>query len=112
MWALFVITTIGVWAFWVYDGLVQLRRQADSAWSDLGMQLKHRDELMQQLRTNQEALNCRQTLTRLNEALRDAKQHYNTIVQDFNARLTVFPDRLIARAGKFEPKELFPLHDA
>ena len=47
MWVILgVVAVILVWAVVVYNGLVQLRVRADGAWSDIGVQLKRRYDLI------------------------------------------------------------------
>ena len=65
-----------------------------------------------QLRTNEEVMDLRQSLTKLDSVWQAAGQYHNTLVQDYNTRLTAFPDRLVAHAGKFQPKALFQPDDA
>ena len=46
MWLLIVVVVIGLWAVMAYNGLIQLRVRADGAWSDIGVQLKRRYDLI------------------------------------------------------------------
>lgn len=62
-----------------------------------------------QLRANENFMGLQQSLTQVEEALQGARRYYNAVVRDYNTKLTVFPDRLIAQTGRFQPKEFFQL---
>lgn len=62
-----------------------------------------------QLRANENFMGLQQSLTQVEEALQGARRYYNAVVRDYNTKLTVFPDRLIAQAGGFTSKEFFQL---
>jgi len=62
-----------------------------------------------QLRANENFMGLQQSLTQVEEALQGARRYYNAVVRDYSTKLTVFPDRLIAQAGGFQPKEFFQL---
>ncbi len=50
MWlGLAILTVVVLWAVATYNGLVQLRVRADGAWSDIGVQLKRRYDLIPNL---------------------------------------------------------------
>ena len=65
-----------------------------------------------QLRANENFMSLQQSLTQVEETLQGARRYYNAVVRDYNTKLTVFPDRLIAQAGGFQPKEFFQLDSA
>ena len=46
MWLLVVIVAFMFWWVLIYNGLIQLRVRADGAWSDIGVQLKRRYDLI------------------------------------------------------------------
>ena len=46
MWPLVVIVAFMFWGVLIYNGLIQLRVRADGAWSDIGVQLKRRYDLI------------------------------------------------------------------
>ena len=46
MWFFAVLAILLVWALVIYNGFVQLRVRADGAWSDIGVQLKRRYDLI------------------------------------------------------------------
>jgi len=43
---LVIVAAVGLWAAFVYNGLVKLRVLADNAWSDIDVQLKRRHDLI------------------------------------------------------------------
>ena len=60
-----------------------------------------------QLRANENFMSLQQSLTQIEEAVQGARRYYNAVVRDYNTKLTIFPDRLIAQATQFQPKEFF-----
>lgn len=170
MWALILVAAILLWVVLIYNGLVQLRVRADGAWSDIGVQLKRRYDLIPnvveavkgyaaheqkvfaqvtearsramqatspkekeaaegmltgalkslfavaesypQLRANENFMGLQQSLTQVEEALQGARRYYNAVVRDYNTKLEVFPDRLLAQPAGFKPKEFFQLDAA
>ncbi|MBI4341577.1 MAG: LemA family protein [Candidatus Omnitrophica bacterium] len=65
-----------------------------------------------QLRANENFMGLQQSLTQVEETLQGARRYYNAVVRDYNTKLSVLPDRLIAQAGGFTPKEFFQLDSA
>jgi LemA protein len=170
MWILIVVAAMLIWAVVAYNGLVQLRVRADGAWSDIGVQLKRRYDLIPnvveavkgyaaheqkvfvqvtearsramqtvgpkekeaaeglltgtlkslfavaenypQLRANENFMGLQQSLTQIEEALQGARRYYNAVVRDYNTKLAVFPDRLVAQVGGFTSKQFFQLDSA
>jgi LemA protein len=49
MWLWIAVAVILAWAVLAYNGLVQLRLRGDSAWADIGVQLKRRYDLIPNL---------------------------------------------------------------
>jgi LemA protein len=165
-----IVAALLLWAILIYNGLVQLRVRADGAWSDIGVQLKRRYDLIPnvveavkgyaaheqtvfaqvtearskamqatgpkekeaaegmlagtlkslfavaenypQLRANENFMGLQRSLTEVEEALQGARRYYNAVVRDFNTKLAVFPDQLIASLARFTPKEFFQLDSA
>jgi len=62
-----------------------------------------------QLRANESFMGLQQSLTQVEEALQGARRYYNAVVRDYNTKCHVFPDQLIARLGRFAPREFFQL---
>jgi LemA protein len=170
MWVLLVVAVVLVWAVVIYNGLVQLRVRGDGAWSDIGVQLKRRYDLIPnlvetvkgyaaheqrvftqvtearsramqagspkekeaaegvltgalkslfavaeqypQLRANENFMGLQHSLTQVEEALQHSRRYYNAVVRDYNTKLGVFPDRLIAQATGFQSKAFFQLDSA
>jgi len=165
-----LLAAIAVWAVVIYNGLIQLRVRAESAWSDIGVQLRRRYELIPnlvetvkgyagheenvfrqvtearsramqaagpaqkqaaegaltgalkslfavaesypQLRANENFMGLQQSLMQVEEVLQGARRYYNAVVRDYNTKLTVVPDRLIAQLGGFQPRAFFQLESA
>ena len=62
-----------------------------------------------QLRANENFMGLQQSLTQIEEAVQQARRYYNAVVRDYNTKLTILPDRLIAQLGRFMPKAFFQL---
>ena len=69
-------------------------------------------EAYPQLRANENFLGLQRSLTEIEEALQAARRYYNAVVRDYNTKLEVLPDRLIASAAGFRPKEFFQLESS
>ena len=65
-----------------------------------------------QLRANENFMGLQKTLEEIEAALQNSRRYYNAVVRDYNTKLQVFPDQLVARAGGFQPKEFFQLDSA
>ena len=65
-----------------------------------------------QLRANENFMSLQRSLTEVEEALQGARRYYNAVVRDYNTKRSVLPDRFIAQAGGFQPKEFFQLDSA
>ncbi len=168
MWILgIVIGVVLIWTVVVYNDLVQMRLRADNAWSDIGVQLKRRYDLIPnvveavkgyaahekqvfvkvtearskamqvkdpkgkeaaegmltsslkslfavaenypQLRANENFLGLQQSLTQVEEALQGARRYYNAVVRDYNTKLAIFPNSLVAQTTHFLPRDFFQL---
>ena len=62
-----------------------------------------------QLRANENFLGLQKSLSEIEEALQSARRYYNAVVRDYNTKLEVFPDRIVAGFGGFKSKEFFQL---
>ena len=62
-----------------------------------------------QLRANENFMGLQRSLTDIEEALQGARRYYNAVVRDYNTKLNVFPDRLVAGVTQFKSKEFFQL---
>ena len=65
-----------------------------------------------QLHANENFMGLQQSLTQIEEAVQGARRYYNAVVRDYNTKLSVFPDRVIASVGGFREKEFFQLDTA
>lgn len=62
-----------------------------------------------QLRANENFQSLQKSLTEIEEAVQSARRYYNAVVRDYNTKLGVLPDNLIAQFGGFKSKEFFQL---
>lgn len=60
-----------------------------------------------QLRASENFQGLQSSLNQIEEAIQDSRRYYNAVVRDYNTRLSVIPDRFIATAGAFRPREFF-----
>lgn len=60
-----------------------------------------------QLRASENFQGLQGSLNQIEEAIQNARRYYNAVVRDYNTKLSVIPDRLIAALGGFSPKEFF-----
>ena len=65
-----------------------------------------------QLRANENFMGLQQSLGQVEEAVQGARRYYNAVVRDYNTKIAELPDRVIAQAGGFTPKEFFQLDSA
>jgi LemA protein len=65
-----------------------------------------------QLRANENFMSLQQSLTQIEDALQGARRYYNAVVRDYNTKLTVLPDLIVARLGRFQPRDFFQLDAA
>ena len=65
-----------------------------------------------QLRASENFMNLQQSLSQIEEAVQGARRYYNAVVRDFNTKLIIFPDRLIAQMLALKAKEFFQLDSA
>ncbi len=63
------------------------------------------------LKANTNFLKLQDELSRLEEAIQNARRYYNAIVRDYNARLESFPDILVAQKFDFKPRSYFELDE-
>lgn len=151
----------------IYNGLVQLKNKADSAWADIDTQLKRRHDLIPNLvetvkgysnfeqktleevtklrssaiqakdikqkesaenmltetlkglfavaenypdlKANKSFLNLQNTLVEIEEHIQLSRRYYNAVIRDFNTKIEVFPNNLIAKPFKFTRRDFFQL---
>lgn len=63
------------------------------------------------LKANQNFLDLQQTLTEIEENIQLSRRYYNATVRDFNTKLQVFPNNLIAAPFGFKKREFFQISE-
>jgi len=63
------------------------------------------------LKASERFLDLQRALTDLEDDLQNARRYYNAVVRDFNTRVQVFPDLLVARPFGFRDLDFFELED-
>jgi LemA protein len=81
--------------------------QADNALTQALRSLFAVSENYPQLRANENFLSLQQELSDIEEKVAFARQFYNRNVLDFNTRIEVFPNIVIANTFNFQPFEFF-----
>lgn len=64
------------------------------------------------LKASERFLDLHRALVDVEDDLQQARRYYNAVVRDYNTRLEVIPDVVVARALAFHPREFFSLADA
>ena len=166
---LLVIVVIVLFVVGVYNSLIKLRVETESAWSDIDTQLKRRFDLIPNLvetvkgyakheskvfeevtkartaamgatgpaeaaqaenmltgalkslfavaenypdlKANENFINLQDTMTQIEDEINKSRRYYNATVRDFNTKLQVFPNNIIAGMFNFTEKEFFELDD-
>ena len=62
-----------------------------------------------QLKANENFLQLQGTLNEIEEAIQSSRRYYNAVVRDFNTKLQVFPNNVIAPVFNFKQKDFFQL---
>ncbi len=65
-----------------------------------------------QLKASENFLSLQQSLSQIEDTIQSARRYYNAVVRDYNTKQSVFPDLIVARIGKFSPREFFQLESA
>lgn len=86
--------------------------QADNALTQALRSLFAVSENYPQLRANENFLALQQELSDIEEKIAFARQFYNRNVMDFNTRIEVFPNVMIANMFNFHPFEFFEAEEA
>ncbi len=86
--------------------------QADNALTSALRSLFAVAENYPQLRANENFLALQSELSDIEEKVAFARQFYNRNVMDFNQRIEVFPNVIIAGSFNFEPFEFFEAEEA
>jgi LemA protein len=61
------------------------------------------------LKANQNFLELQNTLTQTEDEINKSRRYYNAVVRDFNTKLQVFPNNIIAGMFNFKEREFFEL---
>lgn len=166
---LVIIAVVAIWIVAVYNGLIRLKNRVDEAWSDIGVQLKRRYDLIPNLintvkgyaahekqlfekvteartaamgaqtphdkeqaenmlsgtlkslfavaenypdlKANQNFLELQRELTDTEDKIQASRRFYNGNVRDFNTKIEVFPNNIIASMLKFVKREFFQIDE-
>jgi len=87
----------------------QEKGQADASLTGTLKSLFAIAENYPQLRANENFMGLQTSLTAIETDVQNARRYYNAVVRDYNTKCHVFPDQLIARLGRFAPREFFQL---
>jgi LemA protein len=68
-------------------------------------------EAYPQLKANENFLALQEELTATESKVAYARQFYNDLVMKLNTAIQSFPSNLVARLGKFPPREFFDIED-
>jgi LemA protein len=90
---------------------VEQQAQAENMISGALRQLFALSEAYPDLKANQNFAQLQEELSSTENKIAFARQHYNSAVQQYNTRIEVFPDNLIAGQMGFQRREFFELED-
>jgi LemA protein len=65
-----------------------------------------------QLRANENFMGLQKSLTEVEETLQNARRYYNAVIRDYNIKIGVFPNLLIAPIAGFKERDYFQLDSA
>lgn len=83
------------------------KAQAENMLSDTLKSLFAVAESYPELKANTNFLDLQQTLTSIEEKIQAARRFYNGMVRDFNTKIQVFPNNLVAGMLNFKSREFF-----
>jgi len=63
------------------------------------------------LKANENFLEFQRELTDTEDKIQAARRFYNTNVRDFNTKIQIFPNNLVAKWLKFAPREFFEIEE-
>lgn len=164
---LLILALLAAFLVMIYNGLVQLKNKADSAWADIDAKLKRRHDLIPNLvetvkgyashekqtlekvtemrseainaknvkqkenaenaltdtikslfavaenypdlKANENFLNLQNTLSEIEEHIQLSRRYYNAVVRDFNTKIEVFPNNLVAGQFGFTRRDFFQI---
>jgi len=90
---------------------IQEKEKAENMLSSTLKSIFALSENYPELKANQNFLDLQKTLTEVEDKLQLSRRYYNATVRDFNTKIEVFPNNLIANAFKFDKKEFFQVED-
>lgn len=61
------------------------------------------------LKANENFLKLQEELSRIEEALQNARRYYNAVVRDYNTRIMMFPSNIVANMFGFRPEQFFEI---
>jgi LemA protein len=85
--------------------------QAENMLTGALRQLFALSEAYPDLKANQNFAQLQEELSSTENKIAFSRQHYNSTVQQYNTRLQVFPDNVLAGMMGFQPREFFELED-
>jgi LemA protein len=88
------------------------KAQAENMLSDTLKSLFAVAESYPELKANQNFLDLQKTLTDIEDKIQAARRFYNGMVRDFNTKIQVFPNNLVAGAMNFKSREFFEAEEA
>ena len=62
-----------------------------------------------QLRANENFLGLQKSLTEVEDTLQNARRYYNAVVRDYNIKIGIFPNLLLAAIAGFKTRDYFQL---
>lgn len=86
---------------------VQEKEQAENAISGALKTIFALAENYPDLKANQNFMDLQKTLTEIEEHIQLSRRYYNATVRDFNTKIEVFPNNLLANQLGFTKKEFF-----
>jgi len=93
-------------------GTIEGKIQAENALSGTLKSLFALAENYPDLKANQNFVELQNTLKDVEDQLQLSRRYYNATVRDFNIKIEVFPDNLIAGILKFEKRKFFEIENA
>lgn len=86
---------------------VKEKQQAENMLSDSLKSIFALAENYPELKANQNFLDLQKSLTEIEEHLQMSRRYYNATVRDFNTKIEVFPNNLLAKPLGFIQREFF-----
>lgn len=86
---------------------IAAKQQAENALSGVLKSIFALAESYPDLKANQNFLDLQKNLTDVEEHLQLSRRYYNATVRDFNTKIQVFPNNIIAKPLGFSDKEFF-----